>query len=229
MTRLLFPIFLGCGGVAILLWLGFWQLDRLEWKEGILAEIDGRMQAEPVPLPPTPTLTEDADEYMRVVIAGRPTGAELHVLASGTAAGTGYRVIAAFETMEGRTIMVDRGLLPVADKALPPTLDQTTITGTLLWPDDMTSGTAGPDIVENIWFARDVEPMARRLETDPIMVIEAEATVPDPRLTQLPVSTAGIKNDHLEYAITWFLLALVWAAMTLYLIRRTLLPPASKD
>ena len=42
-----------------------------------------------------------------------------------------------------------------------------------------------------------------------------------PRLTPLPVQTATIKNDHLEYAITWFSLAFVWAMMTMFLIFRT--------
>lgn len=224
MRRLIFPVILGVGGVAILISLGIWQMNRLEWKQGILAEIDSRMSAPAVPLPPTDALSEDADEYMRVLVSGQPTGDELHVLTSGTAAGTGYRVIAAFETMEGRMIMVDRGLLPIPDKALPPITEQADIEGTLLWPDDMTRATASPDVVENIWFAREIDSMARKLGTDPIMVIEHTATVPDTRLTQLPVTSASIRNNHLEYVITWFLLALVWAAMSLYLIRRTLSP-----
>ena len=41
MARLIFPIILGLGGIVVLLFLGFWQLDRLGWKEGILADING--------------------------------------------------------------------------------------------------------------------------------------------------------------------------------------------
>jgi len=48
--NLIFPVLLGVVGCAILLWLGFWQLQRLEWKEGILADIDARIAADPVPL-----------------------------------------------------------------------------------------------------------------------------------------------------------------------------------
>jgi surfeit locus 1 family protein len=53
------------------------------------------------------------------------------------------------------------------------------------------------------------------------MVVAAQMTQPDPRTTLLPVDTSTIKNDHLAYAVTWFGLALVWAAMTLFLISRT--------
>ena len=40
MRRLIFPLFLGLGGLAVLLGLGIWQLQRLHWKEAILADID---------------------------------------------------------------------------------------------------------------------------------------------------------------------------------------------
>ena len=53
-----------------------------------------------------------------------------------------------------------------------------------------------------------------------LSALPADAT-DDPRLTALPVTGANIKNDHLEYAITWFSLALVWAIMTFFLIFRT--------
>ena len=98
------------------------------------------------------------------------------------------------------------------------------ITGTLLWPDDVNSNTPDPDLGKNIWFARDIPAMADALQTAPLLVVATTTTPADPRLTPLPVTTANIKNDHLEYAITWFLLALVWAIMSLYLIFRTTRP-----
>lgn len=229
MRKLIFPILIGLGGVVVLLWLGFWQLDRLEWKEEILARIDARMGDDPIPLPPTDTLSEAEDEYLQVLVSGKPTGEEIHVLTSGTAAGTGYRVIAVFETFEGRNILLDRGLLPIAAKDAPPITEQTDVQGTLIWPDEVTRATAGPDLPNNIWFARDVPTMARTLGTDPILVVEHGSSVPDPRLTQLPVNSSGIKNDHLQYAITWFLLAMVWAAMTLYWLRRSTTTAAQED
>lgn len=218
LRKLLFPVLLGLAGCSTLLSLGFWQLDRLAWKEGVLAGIEARLSAAPRPL--SPTMTEAGDEYTAVTLTGTPTGPELHVLVSGTAAGTGYRVIAPVESMIG-PVLVDLGLLPLDQKAAPPLLAQMTITGTLLWPDDRNASTPSPDLSRNIWFARDVAQMADALGTLPLLLVASQTTPADPRLTPLPVTTAGIKNDHLEYAITWFLLAVVWAVMSLYLINQT--------
>lgn len=219
---LLFSLLIGLGGIAVLLWLGFWQLDRLAWKEGILSEIDARIAADPVPLPDAPD--PEADNYLSVRFTGAVRGGEIHVLTSGTAAGTGYRVISAFETTEGRRLLLDQGLLPLEQKAAPPSDDQNDVLGTLLWPDDVNSSTPEPDLAKNIWFARDVAAMAEALETEPVLVVARTMSAPDPRLTPLPVDTGTIKNDHLEYAITWFLLAAVWAGMTGYLIYRSRRP-----
>ncbi|WP_412506028.1 SURF1 family protein [Roseovarius sp. SYSU LYC5161] len=219
MRHLLFPILVGLGGLAVLIGLGVWQLDRLEWKEGVLAGIDARMAADPVFLPEQ--VSEAEDEYRTVTFAGRPTGAELHVLVSGTQEGTGYRVISGFETQTGRRILLDQGLLPLEAKQKDPARPETEVTGTLLWPDDVNSSTPDPDLEENIWFGRDVAAMAERLETEPLLVVLSRASAYDPRLDPLPVSTVNIANDHLEYAITWFSLAAVWLAMSLYWLRRS--------
>lgn len=221
LRKILFPLILGLAGCGVLVGLGLWQVERLAWKEAILADIDARLKAAPAPL--TRFVNEGQDEYTRVFFTGRPTGQELHVLVSGTAAGTGYRVIAKVATDMG-PIMVDLGLLPMTAKDAAPLTADMRISGTLLWPDDQNDSTPAPDLAENIWFARNVTTMSAALDSLPIMVIASQTSPADPRLTPLPVTTAGIKNDHLEYAITWFLLAAVWAIMTLYLIRRTLRP-----
>ena len=217
--RLIFPLFLGIAGCAILLGLGKWQIDRLAWKEEILAGINARLSAAPVPL--ELDVTEEAHEYSAVTLRGTSTGDEIHVLDSGTAAGTGYRVIAPIAREDGTTVLVDLGLLPLDQKDAPPAIRDMQITGNLLWPDDKTKSTPEPDLGKNIWFARDLPNMARALQTEPILVVASQTEPADPRLTPLPVNTANIKNDHLEYAITWFLLAAVWAIMSLYLIYRT--------
>ncbi len=221
LRKILFPLILGIAGCGVLVSLGLWQVDRLAWKEAILTDINARLAATPKQL--SFDVTEAADEYSRVTLTGTPTGAELHVLVSGTAAGTGYRVISAFDTPEG-LILLDQGLLALDNKDAPPVTVPMQITGTLLWPDDVNSNTPDPDLGKNIWFARDIDAMADALQTAPLLVVASTTIPPDPRLTPLPVTTANIKNDHLEYAITWFLLAVVWAIMTLYLIIRTTRP-----
>ena len=63
--------------------------------------------------------------------------------------------------------------------------------------------------------------MAEVLGTEPVLVIAREVSVNDPPATPLPVTTEGIPNNHLGYAVQWFGLALVWAGMTLFLLWRT--------
>ncbi len=221
LRKILFPLILGVAGCGVLLGLGFWQVERLAWKEDILASINARLNAAPAPL--TLAVSEATDEYTRVTLTGTPTGEELHVLVSGTEAGTGYRVISKVETDIG-PVLVDQGLLAIDNKSAAPLVAQMQITGTLLWPDDQNAQTPAPDLAANIWFARNIDTMSAALDTQPLMVVATRTSPADPRLTPLPINTASIKNDHWEYAVTWFLLAAVWAIMSLYLILRTLRP-----
>ena len=219
-AKLIFPVLLGLAGCAVLIALGVWQLQRLDWKLGVIAEAEAMMAAEPEPLPVGP---EPADWNRRPVsLDGTLAGEELHVLTSGTAAGTGYRAIARVDLADGRAVMADLGLLPVDDKEASATTGPVSITGNLLWPDDVNSSTPAPDLDRNIWFGRDVDAMAEALGTEPVLVTVRALTPPDPRTVPLPLDTAQFKNDHLSYAITWFGLAIVWAGMTAFLIRRTL-------
>ena len=219
LRKTIFPLILGLAGCSVLIGLGLWQVERLAWKEEILADIDARLQAPPAPF--SRFATEAAEEYSRVLISGTPTGEELHVLVSGTEAGTGYRVVSKFETEAG-AILVDLGLLALDNKDAAPTVLSMDVVGTLLWPDDQNSSTPDPDLDANIWFARNVDAMSAALGTLPFMVVASQTSPSDPRITPLPVNTASIKNDHFEYAVTWFLLAFVWAIMSLYLILRTI-------
>ncbi|MFT7106367.1 MAG: surfeit locus 1 family protein [Yoonia sp.] len=221
LRKILFPLILGLAGCGVLISLGLWQVERLAWKEDVLAGIDARLADASAPL--TTEVSEAANEYTRITVSGTPTGEELHVLVSGTEAGTGYRVISKMETPLG-AILVDQGLLALDNKAAAPLIAQMEITGTLVWPDDQNGSTPDPDLAANIWFARNVDTMSAALDTLPLMVVTTSTTPGDPRLTPLPVSTATIKNDHFEYAVTWFLLALVWAIMSFYLILRTTRP-----
>jgi len=221
LRKILFPLVLGLAGCGVLISLGLWQVDRLAWKEDVLAGINSRLAAAPAEL--TPNVSEALDEYTRVTLVGTPTGEELHVLVSGTEAGTGYRVISRVETAFG-AILVDQGLLAIDNKAAMPLIAEMQIDGTLIWPDDQNAQTPDADLAANIWFARNVDTMSAALDTLPLMVVTTSTTPTDPRLVALPVNTTTVKNDHFEYAVTWFLLALVWAIMSIYLILRTTRP-----
>lgn len=216
MRRILFLLFIGLAGLAVLVALGVWQLQRLAWKRALLDEIAVRIAAEPVALPTAPDA--DTDRYLAVHVQGDLEGAEIHVLVSVRQVGAGYRIIAPLVT-QGRRIMVDRGFVPVSDKALTRPGGPVGITGNLHWPDEVDRFTPPPDVEANIWFARDVARLAEALDTEPVLVVARTRT--DPGVTPMPVGTDGIPDNHLNYALTWFGLAAVWAGMTLFFLWRT--------
>ncbi len=217
MRRYVFAILLGLSGAIVLIGLGVWQVQRLAWKEGILAQIEGKISADPVALPAVPDATRD--QYLPVLVEGSFTGEELRVLASLKQVGAGYRLIGAFMTDDGRRILVDKGLLPIEETEAKLT-GPARIRGNLHWPDEIDSYTPAPDAATGLWFARDVPAMAAALNTEPVMVVTWAADPADPALVAIPVDTTHIPNDHLTYAITWFSLALVWLGMTFYLLWR---------
>ncbi len=212
----IFPILLGVIGAAILCALGVWQLQRLEWKEAKLAEIQARLTTADVALPLSPTF--EVDNYRGVEVGGEISGPELHVLTSLKPDGPGFRVIRRMETLDGRNILVDTGFVPEVHKNSERLPGAFLIQGNLIWPDETDGFTPEPNLDLNIWFARDVEKMAEALETEPLMV-SARSLVPQMKTTPMPV-TVNIANDHLEYAITWFSLMGVWIMMTLFLLWR---------
>ncbi|PCJ09093.1 MAG: cytochrome oxidase biogenesis protein Surf1, facilitates heme A insertion [Rhodobacteraceae bacterium] len=219
MRRLIFLLVVGLAGLAVLLSLGTWQLQRLAWKQQILDTIDSRAAADPVALPVD--LDPVNDKYRPVRLVGQMAPGELHVLVSLPMIGPGYRVISPFVTEDGRRILVDRGFIRTSAKNTARYTGQAEFLGNLHWPDETDGYTPPADLASNIWYARDVDAMAAALDTLPIMVVLSDHPVNDSSVIRMPVNTASIPNDHLQYAITWFSLALIWALMTAYFLWRS--------
>jgi surfeit locus 1 family protein len=216
--RMILPLLFGLCGAAILVGLGVWQLQRLAWKSAVLAEIDARISAAPVDLPVTPDAT--TDKYLPVTATGTLMGAEAHVLTSQRDLGPGYRVLAALQTESGRQVLVDLGFVAEADLATPRPTGPLQVVGNLHWPDETDSFTPPHDKRQDIWFARDVPTIAATLQTEPFLLVARTTNPAIAAIKPLPVDSAGIANDHLEYAITWFSLAIVWLGMTGLLLWR---------
>ena len=215
MRRTIFILIIGLAGIAVLLSLGTWQVQRLTWKQGILAEIDAKISGAPIALPTAPNVT--THKYQPVEISGRFVENRIRVLVSQKLIGAGYRIIQPFQTND-RVILIDRGFVKI-DQIEDLRNDQATVLGNLHWPDEVDDYTPEPDIKRDIWFARDVTALADTLNTDPILVIAREITPDSEKVSPIPISSSGIPNDHLQYAITWFALAAVWAGMSgLFLI-----------
>lgn len=220
--RLLFPVLFGVLGVAVLASLGAWQLRRLEWKNAIVQEIESRIGAAPVDLPADPDPARD--RYLPVTVAGALGGEEARVLTSLPGQGPGYRIVSVL-TAGDRRVLADLGFVPEAEADAPRMAEAVTIAGNLHWPDETDGFTPEPDLGAGIWFARDVALMAEALRAEPVLVV-ARTVEPDLGTTPLPVDASAIRNDHAEYAATWFGLAAVWAAMAAALAWRTARAPA---
>ena len=218
-------IIFGLVGTAVLIGLGAWQVERLARKEAIIARLEQRLAADPVALPVSPDPARDA--FLRVRVTGRIGGGELHVLTSLIPYGPGFRVIVPLTDASGRVVLADLGYVPEAakDAGYRPA-GPVEVVGALYWPDETDGFTPAPDREANIWFARDLAPMAEALGTEPLLIVaESYGGTPGdslgggdwPRPLRLGVD---LTNDHLQYAITWFSLALIWAVMSALLVRR---------
>jgi surfeit locus 1 family protein len=215
--RFSLPLLLTVGiCVAILVALGTWQMQRRAWKEGLLARIEALKVAPAEPLEVVlRRLPDQIDiEYVRVQAAcpdieTLPT-LRLYTVRDGM---SGYRLIAACPVNAGPygSILVDRGFIPreVADAPSAPAALQRPITGILHKGEPGSFFTpqnrAGQD-----WYRRDVPAMAKALKADRpapmFLMLESPAPHgPGPQPAPLP---ADIPNRHLEYALTWYGLAL---------------------
>jgi surfeit locus 1 family protein len=210
-------VIFGITGVAVLVGLGTWQMKRLARKEADIARLEQRFAAAPVALPSP--LDPVRDDFLRVRVTGRIGERALNVLTSQKPWGPGFRVISPLADSSGRVVLVDLGYVPEAAKDQDARIDGTIeVVGALYWPNETDEYTPPPDRAANIWFARDLEAMAEALGTDPVLVIaESHGGGEWPKPLRLGVN---LPNNHLQYALTWFSLALIWAVMSVMLVQR---------
>ena len=98
MRRLIAPLLIGILGAAVLSGLGIWQVQRLQWKEGVLAEIEARIADDPVPVPGAPD--PERDRYLPVEASGTIGDEALRVLVSIKGIGPAYRIVSAVSSAE---------------------------------------------------------------------------------------------------------------------------------
>ena len=218
MRRFWFIVFIGFAGTVCLLYLGKWQIDRLYWKLDVLKKIDQKIAAAPVLLPAEPS--ESVHKYLSVELSGQLLQESIRVLASKKRYGAGYRIIHVFRT-NGRRLLVDLGFVGLETDYDIDLISDISLVGNLHWPDEVDNFTPEPDLENNIWFARDVERVASALQTEPTLIILKESTLKDKNIKPMPIDTTHIPNDHLQYAITWFSLAIIWALMSCLFIWTT--------
>ncbi|NEJ71314.1 SURF1 family protein [Rhizobium phaseoli] len=212
--------------LAILISLGTWQVERLHWKEGLLADIAARQLAAPVPLADIEAMAAIGGdiEYRRVTATGRYLNdKERHFFATWRGQ-TGFYVYTPLELADGRTLLVNRGFVPYENKEPEMRMqgqltDQQTVTGLARekLPGKPSWVVPDNDVAKNIFYWKDLDVMAESVGLDKARVIpffvDADST---PNPAGLPiggVTQVALPNDHLQYAFTWYGLAAVLIAV----------------
>jgi cytochrome oxidase assembly protein ShyY1 len=206
--------------VGILCSLGVWQLHRKVWKENLIAAMTARLDQTPQPLPPPSDwskLTQDTDEFRRVKFSAEfLPGQEALVYTPGSAlrtdiSGPGYFVFAPARLTDGSVIVVDRGFVPTDRKEAARNAPNGTIdiVGVLRWPEERNLFTPREEGNGNLWFVRDPAAMSAKLNwgAEAPFYVDQEEPVPPGGLPKPGKLAVHLRDDHLQYAITWFGLA----------------------
>jgi surfeit locus 1 family protein len=191
-------------GAAVLVSLGVWQLQRAAWKDEVIARMDARLSDAPAPLPAEPDA--EAHAFRAVRLTGEVAGPPVPVFSTWRGAGAGYRIVVPLMTEDGRRIPVDLGVSEGAEAALPG--GPLAVEGHLHWPMESQG-----DPADEVWTGRDVAALADRLDAEAALVVAGTVSPPVPGVVPVPMDTAGIRDNHMGYAIQWFGLAAVWGGM----------------
>jgi cytochrome oxidase assembly protein ShyY1 len=209
---------------GVLVSLGVWQLRRKDEKHALIAALSERLANDPVPLPHISqwtSLTPARDEFRRVTLTGSfQPEPEANVFSSGSSlrpdvSGVGAFVFAPFHLASGdATVVIDRGFVADSDRTrvapITPGHD-ITLTGYLRFPETAGLLTPKEEQAKRLWFVRDQRAMAAANgwgEVAPFY-IDLESPAPPGGLPKPGPLEVHLKDDHLQYAITWFGLALV--------------------
>lgn len=222
----LWPTLFTVPALIVLVALGVWQVQRLHWKESLIAERQMRSGLSAAALPERLAAPEDL-EYTPISVRGRfRHDHELYLAARTMNGRVGLHVVTPFELQDGRTLLIDRGWIPDgrrdpatrAEGQLPGLVEVTGLARLPGWKGyDWLQPDNQPE--ENLWFWVDPPAMAAAAGLPEViegLYLEAgPAENPGgwPRGGQTRIE---LPNDHLQYALTWFALAI--ALLVIYLV-----------
>jgi len=216
----LWPTLFTVPALIVLVGLCVWQVQRLYWKQALIADREARVAAEPVALPAAGTDPAEI-EFRRVRLEGVfAHDKELYLGARSLNGNAGYHVLTPFALAGGGSVLVDRGWVPV-ERKLPEQRPEGQVAGTqtLEGVARLPHGQAWlqPDNEpqNNMWFFVDLPAMAKATGVDLRTDLYVDAG-PAENPGQYPVggqTRIELPNDHLQYAVTWGLLALALAVI----------------
>jgi cytochrome oxidase assembly protein ShyY1 len=213
--------------VAIFVGLGVWQLQRRVEKHALIAALEARLKAAPVPLPSSSqwaALTAEHDEFRRVSFtATYEQRLDAMVYSSGSAiridiSGPGTWAFIPARLVGGDTLAINAGFVPntmqdrsLQDRAVAQLITGKPVmmTGYIRFPE--AAGVLTPDVehAKRLWFSRDHLAMAQAFGWDKVapFYIDLEAPVPPNGIPKPGPLEVQLRDEHMQYAITWFTLA----------------------
>jgi surfeit locus 1 family protein len=232
-TLVLAGLFAFAGCIA----LGLWQVNRLNWKTDLIERVDQRLKAAPVPAPsPADWAALNATaEYRRVLLRGRFAHDLETLVAATTALGSGYWVLTPLKSDDGYWVLVNRGFVPPdkRDRASRGERDADgvrTVAGLLRLTEPTGRTLQRNDPAAGRWYSRDVAAIAsaRGLGPDaqgeraglvaPYFVDVAAADDAPLDWPRAGLTVLQFSNNHLMYALTWFVLAAMVAVGLGYVV-----------
>jgi surfeit locus 1 family protein len=222
---LFWPTLFTAPAVLLLLALGFWQVERLFWKKDLIAQRQAAVAAAPVAAPRS---WEEARamEFRHVTDEGAFLNDKENFIGATSEAGRqGYHVLTPFLEPGGRVVFVNRGFIPAelkepAKRAAGQIAGTVRVQGLLRLPPAEKPAWFLPDNRPdlNYWFWVDLPAMSAADGLDRVapFYIDADA-MPNPGgWPKGGVTRLVLPNDHLQYAITWFSLAV--ALIVIYVL-----------
>ncbi|GAB3776159.1 SURF1 family protein [Ramlibacter monticola] len=213
---------LACAGFVA---LGAWQLQRLGWKEALIAQVESQLQAAPTPAPGPAQWAglQPQDQYRRVAVRGRFDYARELLAGASTDFGAGYWVLTPLQTDAGWWLLVNRGFVPAGLRGqVPRGAAEQELSGLLRISEPGGGFLRANDPAAGRWYSRDVAAMAAAQglagSVAPYFVDAQAQPGAAPGWPRAGLTVVRFRNDHLVYALTWFALAAIMAAAIGYLL-----------
>jgi surfeit locus 1 family protein len=208
--------------VLVLVGLGVWQLERRAWKWDLIETRTAQIAAAAVDLPKSPDLAKM--EYRRVRLRGHFLhDREIYLSGRSPKGRLGYHVITPMRLADGGAVLVNRGYVPIkqrdpATRSAGQIAGEITLTGHLRAQPGRNRFRPDNDPAKNYWFHIDLAAMSSfaKLGAARPYYVQAATPVPPGGLPQPVPIEVNLPNDHLQYAITWLLLAV--ALIVIYAI-----------
>jgi surfeit locus 1 family protein len=199
---------------VVLVALGTWQVQRLHWKEGLIAQLSSTVDLPAAAMPAATSLQQLEYHHLRFTGTYLNQG-ELYRHAIASDGTPGVDVITPLRLDNGDIVFVDRGFVP-KDRRDPATrtageiAGATTVTGLLRLPAKPPWFLPANEPKENLWFSMDLPAMAAADHLTHVMpfYLSADAT-PVPGGFPIGGAHVSLPNNHLEYALTWYGLAVL--------------------